>query len=89
MAPLPPAIPPGATPVSVPADSTLWDRLTNWASENKAVVYTIAGVVVVVSGAGAVYYLSNSVRASSATVVPGFRPVPCNVQVIARRLYFY
>ena len=38
----------------------LWDRITTWASENKAVVYTIAGVAVVVSGAGAIYYLSDS-----------------------------
>ncbi len=40
----------------------LWDRLSTWASENKAVVYTIAGVAVVISGAGVVYYLSDSRR---------------------------
>ncbi len=38
----------------------LWDRLSAWASENKAVVYTIAGVAVVVTGAGIVYYRSDS-----------------------------
>ena len=38
----------------------LWDRITTWASENKAVVYTLAGVVVVASGAGVIYYLSDS-----------------------------
>ena len=38
----------------------LWDRLSAWASENKAVVYTIAGVAVVVSGAGVIYYFSDS-----------------------------
>ena len=38
----------------------LWDRITTWASENKAVVYTIAGVAVVVSGAGVIYYLSDT-----------------------------
>jgi len=38
----------------------LWDRLSSWASENKAAVYTIAGVAVVVSGAGIIYYLSDS-----------------------------
>ena len=37
----------------------LWNRITTWASENKAVVYTIAGVAVVVSGAGVIYYLSD------------------------------
>lgn len=42
--------------------SSLWDRLSAWASEHKAVVYTIAGVAVVVTGAGAVYYLSDSRR---------------------------
>ena len=38
----------------------VWERLSTWASENKAIVYTIAGVAVVVSGAGVVYYLSES-----------------------------
>ncbi|MCJ1391266.1 Mitochondrial import receptor subunit TOM70 [Xylographa bjoerkii] len=48
---------------SLPSDassSSLWDRLSTWASENKAVVYSIAGVAVVVTGAGVVYYLNNS-----------------------------
>lgn len=45
----------------------LWDRLSTWASENKAVVYTIAGVAVVVTGAGIVYYRSDS-RTGSHTV---------------------
>ncbi|MCJ1475172.1 TOM (translocase of outer membrane) complex component [Lambiella insularis] len=45
---------PDAPPLS------LWDRLSSWASENKAVVYGIAGVAVVVSGAGVVYYLNYS-----------------------------
>ena len=51
---------------SLPAQSSslsLWDRLTTWASENKAVVYTIAGVAVVISGAGVVYYLSDTRKA--------------------------
>lgn len=41
--------------------SSVWDRVTTWASENKAVVYTIAGVAVVVTGAGVAYYLTDSV----------------------------
>ena len=47
---------------SIPTSSTssLWDRITTWASENKAAVYTIAGVTLFVTGAGAVYYLSSS-----------------------------
>lgn len=61
-APVPP--PPTAVPVALPANSSVWDRISNWVSENKAVVYTIAGVtVVVVAGAGVFYYTKDgSVR---------------------------
>jgi mitochondrial import receptor subunit TOM70 len=38
--------------------SSFWDRLSQWASENKAVVYTIAGVTVIATGAGIYYYTS-------------------------------
>ena len=38
----------------------LWERVTTWASENKAAVYTIAGVGVIVTGVGISYYLSDS-----------------------------
>ena len=41
--------------------SSVWDRISTWASENKAVVYTIAGIAIVVSGAGVAYYLTDSV----------------------------
>lgn len=46
----------------LPASSSasVWDRISNWVSENKALVYTIAGVSVVVTTAGVVYYLSDS-----------------------------
>jgi import receptor subunit TOM70 len=54
-----PSIPSG-TPVPLPTDSNFWSRITTWASENKAIVYTIAGVAVVITGAGAVYYLNTS-----------------------------
>lgn len=40
--------------------SSVWDRISKWVSENKALVYTIAGVAVVVTSAGVVYYLSDS-----------------------------
>lgn len=43
------------------AQTSVWDRISTWASENKAVVYTIAGVAVVVTGAGVAYYLTDSV----------------------------
>lgn len=45
---------------SAAGNSSLWDRVTTWASENKAVIYTVAGVAVVVSGAGVVYYLRDT-----------------------------
>ncbi|KAI6709599.1 hypothetical protein PZA11_003859 [Diplocarpon coronariae] len=41
-------------------NSSVWDRISTWAAENKAIVYTIAGVAVVVSGAGVAYYLTDS-----------------------------
>lgn len=44
-----------------------WDRISTWASENKAVVYTIAGAAIVISGAGVAYYLTDS---SSSREVP-------------------
>lgn len=58
-----PSIPPGQPTVAIPVDqsSGLWDRITSWASENKTVVYTIAGVAVVFTGAGVVYYLNSPV----------------------------
>ncbi|CAK7226013.1 TOM (translocase of outer membrane) complex component [Sporothrix eucalyptigena] len=58
------AVPPfpttAAAASSVADNSSLWDRATTWASENKAVVYTIAGAAVVAAGAGVVYYSKNS-----------------------------
>ncbi|KAK4199365.1 PaTOM70 mitochondrial precursor proteins import receptor encoded by the PaTom70 protein [Triangularia verruculosa] len=48
---------PAGTTVTVPGNSSLWDRLSNWASEHKGLVYTIAGVAVVVTGAGVLYFV--------------------------------
>lgn len=45
---------------------SVWDRLSTWASENKALAYTIAGVVVVVTGAGAVYYFTDARKSALA-----------------------
>jgi import receptor subunit TOM70 len=56
---------PGPFPVEIPIEqgtSSLWDRLSNWASENKGVVYTIAGVTLVVGAGGAIYYFSSDSR---------------------------
>lgn len=53
---------------SLPASSTssVWDRISKWVSDNKALVYTIAGVAVVVTSAGVVYYLSDSNKTGQA-----------------------
>jgi import receptor subunit TOM70 len=50
----------GSSSTPIPADSSLWDRISTWVSENKAVVYTVAGVAFVVTTAGAVYYVRNA-----------------------------
>ncbi|KAL2260234.1 hypothetical protein VTK26DRAFT_5847 [Humicola hyalothermophila] len=60
MAPAVPAGPIGTPSAPISADPSLWDRISTWVSEHKAVVYTIAGVAVVVTGAGAVYYIRNT-----------------------------
>ncbi|CAG8949832.1 hypothetical protein HYFRA_00004157 [Hymenoscyphus fraxineus] len=64
----PKPIPTGSNPPVFAAStppSSVWDRITTWASENKAVVYTIAGVAVVVTGAGVAYYLVDSPPSSN------------------------
>ncbi|WEW60213.1 TOM (translocase of outer membrane) complex component [Emydomyces testavorans] len=55
-----------STPVPSSSTASLWDRVSKWASEHKALVYTIAGVAVVVTSAGVVYYLSDSGRIQTA-----------------------
>lgn len=49
------------------SNSSIWDRVSTWVSENKAVAYTIAGTVVVITGAGVVYYLSDSKETKAPT----------------------
>lgn len=51
--------------IPAPSSPSLWERVSTWASENKVVAYTIAGTVVVVTGAGVVYYLSETSKPSS------------------------
>jgi mitochondrial import receptor subunit TOM70 len=51
---------PAAGSTSIPASSSVWDRVSTWVSENKVAAYTIAGTVVVITSAGAIYYLSDS-----------------------------
>ncbi|ORY03047.1 hypothetical protein BCR34DRAFT_627407 [Clohesyomyces aquaticus] len=65
-APLPNS--PGPFPVGIsnPAPSSMWDRISNWASEHKGVVYTVAGLTLVVTAGGVVYYLTDSSKSSSA-----------------------
>lgn len=71
-APAPVLSTPGPFPVGIPEQGTssLWDRLSNWASENKGVVYTIAGVTLVVGAGGAIYYLNSSDSSTDASA-PG------------------
>lgn len=59
-----------ADPVAIDvsrASPGLWDRVSTWVSENKAVAYTIAGTVVVITSAGAIYYLSGQKSTPSTT----------------------
>ncbi|KAH0336234.1 hypothetical protein KCU81_g8659, partial [Aureobasidium melanogenum] len=46
--------------VKLEPSSSVWDRITTWASEHRAAVYTIAGVTLVATGAGIYYYTSES-----------------------------
>ncbi|KAH0369674.1 hypothetical protein KCU65_g3074, partial [Aureobasidium melanogenum] len=46
--------------VKLEPSSSVWDRITTWASEHKAAVYTIAGVTLIATGAGIYYYTSES-----------------------------
>ncbi|OJJ58187.1 hypothetical protein ASPSYDRAFT_153250 [Aspergillus sydowii CBS 593.65] len=57
---------------SLPASSSasVWDRISKWVSENKALVYTVAGVAVVVTSAGVVYYLSDSNQSAKSSTTP-------------------
>lgn len=60
----------GSPPLSSSSSSSsLWDRVSTWASENKAIVYTIAGTAVVITGAGIVYYLSESRKNNTAVSI--------------------
>ena len=52
------------------APQSVWDRITTWASENKAVVYTVAGVTLVVTGAGVIYYTSSANKTAAADARP-------------------
>ncbi|KAK2738531.1 TOM (translocase of outer membrane) complex component [Onygenales sp. PD_40] len=71
----PPAVPVNTTALNTSALSSqpspsVWDRISTWASENKALVYTIAGVAVVVTSAGVVYYLADSGKSAQGTAKP-------------------
>lgn len=78
-----PSVPPMATrPVAVPVESSsVWDRISTWASENKTVVYTIAGVAVVFTGAGVFYYL-NSDSVSFACLSSCYRRLAPNCLIV-------
>ncbi|KZM19023.1 P-P-bond-hydrolysis-driven protein transmembrane transporter [Ascochyta rabiei] len=71
-APAPVLSTPGPFPVGIPepGTSSLWDRLSSWAAENKGVVYTVAGVTLVVGAGGALYYFNSSDSSTDASA-PG------------------
>ena len=71
-APAPVLSAPGPFPVGIPeaGTSSFWDRLSSWASENKGVVYTMAGVTLVVGAGGAMYYFNSSDSSTDASA-PG------------------
>jgi import receptor subunit TOM70 len=50
---------------STASSSSLWDRISSWASEHKAIVYTIAGATLVVTAAGVYYYVSDVEQSSN------------------------
>jgi import receptor subunit TOM70 len=56
--------------ISDSATSSLWDRLSSWAADNKAVVYTIAGVTVAITAAGVIYYLNDSTQPPKESTTP-------------------
>lgn len=66
-APLPSS--PGPFPVELPPQGTssLWDRISSWASDHKGVVYTVAGLTLVVGAGGAIYYFSDDKKDASTT----------------------
>lgn len=53
-------------PAAVVQSPSLWDRISTWSSNNRALVYSVAGVLVVSVAGGSVYYYrkgpSNSTR---------------------------
>jgi mitochondrial import receptor subunit TOM70 len=63
--PVPPL--PGKAPIeAISAAGTpgLWERITTWASEHKAIVYTVAGVTLLVTAGGVIYYVNDSSKAA-------------------------
>jgi mitochondrial import receptor subunit TOM70 len=55
----PPLTPPLPRPNLDSTPPSVWDRVSAWAAEHKAVVYTVAGVTLVATAAGVYYYTSD------------------------------
>lgn len=55
---------PALAGVPVTETSSLWDRISTWAAQNKTTVYTIAGVTLIVTAGGVIYYSSSAPRAN-------------------------
>jgi len=54
-----------ASTIPIASSQSLWDKITTWASEHKVVVYTVAGVAVVATAAGVVYFVNNAPKAEA------------------------
>lgn len=61
------SVDPSLTSSSIDSSSSLWDRISTWAAEHKAVVYTLAGATIVATGAGIYYYTSSPKPSDAAT----------------------
>ncbi|KAF3941005.1 hypothetical protein ABW19_dt0210572 [Dactylella cylindrospora] len=59
---MPPPIPstPATAAIPLDASSSIWSRFSSWVADNKAVAYTVGAVVIVVTGAGVVYYVNSA-----------------------------
>ncbi len=55
--PIPPIT---VSPMAESASASLWDRISSWSANHKAVVYTLAGVLVVSVAGGSYYYYKSS-----------------------------
>lgn len=54
-----------STTIPAGPSQSVWDMITTWASEHKAVVYTVAGITLVATAAGVFYYVNTAPKSES------------------------